>query len=112
MNTGPNEAWLGICALAIKDGVKIPEIPDGIYRRDIAEWKITFNGTNEDKVDAGIDLPKFEAYVQYNGWPAGLIGPAGGILAAGAAANEDTFIAAIEAELGCSINEQFHRSKP
>ena len=40
-------------------------------------------------------LGRFEAYVEFNGWPAGILDPAGGVLAAGEVANEDTFRAAI-----------------
>lgn len=107
MNLEPKLAWVGCCMLAKKDGVvPISTAPDGIYRRKFGEWEIALNGTGEQKAksEAHPALPPFNAYVQFNGWPAGIIGPDGGPLAAGSAANEDTFIAAIEAELGCTID--------
>lgn len=106
----PKLAWAGCGALALKDKVGvIANLPDGLYRRKIGDlWRIVFNGTGEArKPDDGPELPPFSVYVEYNGWPAGIIDPAGGILAAGDAANEDTFIAAIEAELGCGIEAAF-----
>ena len=85
-------AFMGICALGIKDGIApIPELPDRTYRRTIGKWAVEL--CSDD----------YQAKVSFNGWPAGIIGPAGGIIAAGDAANEDSFIAAIEHELGGDI---------
>jgi hypothetical protein len=112
MDRGPNLVWTGCCMLAMKDGVvPIASAPDGIYRRKVGEWQITINGTEKDKpeTDSHPKLPRFAVYVEFNGWPAGIIDPAGGLLAAGAAANEDTLIAAIEADLGCSIDDYMSR---
>ena len=50
-------------------------------------WHVALNPTNEP-VD---DLQPFSASVSWNGWPAGLIDPRGGIIAAGELANEETF---------------------
>lgn len=107
-----NLAWTGCGALALKDKVGvIAELPGGVYRRKIGDlWSIIFNGTAETrKPEGGPELPPFSVYVEFNGWPAGIIDPAGGILAASEAANEDTFIAAIEAELGTTIEAAFSR---
>jgi hypothetical protein len=51
-------------------------------------WGVTLNPTAEE-VDA---LPPFSVKVSWNGWPAGIIQPGGGIIAAGEAANEDSLI--------------------
>lgn len=103
----PNLAWAGCGALALKDRVGvIADLPGGIYERQIGDlWRIVFNGgaKTREQDDHAPKLPPFSVYVEFNGWPAGIIGPSGGILAAGDAANEDTFIAAIEAELGQPI---------
>lgn len=42
------------------------------------------------------EVPAFHCYVEFNGWPAGLLSPYDGTFAAGEAANEETFIAALE----------------
>lgn len=61
-------------------------------------WWIALNGHKEAvKCSRGASVPPFTAYVEWNGWPAGFIDPRGGALAAGEAANEDTFCAAVKA---------------
>lgn len=109
MTKSPCLAWLGCGALAFKDKTgPCANLPDGLYRRKVGDlWRIVLNGTNKEspKQDDHPALPPFAAYVEFNGWPAGIIDPSGGILAAGEAANEDTFIAAIEADLGKPIEE-------
>lgn len=102
----PSLAWTGCCALAKKDGViPVSTAPNGVYDRRVGLWRVVFNGTGEakDRAENHPELPPFAVYVEYNGWPAGIIDPRGGILAAGMAANEDSFIADIEADLGSSI---------
>lgn len=70
--------------------------PGAIKVRVDEHWTFWVNGSaGQVTVAGGLGLPRFNAYVEYNGWPAGIIGPAGGVLAAGEAANEDTFRAAI-----------------
>jgi len=89
-----NLAFIGCCALAMKDGVGlISALPDHTFNRTVGLWEIALNGK------------EVRASIKFNGWPAGIIDPAGGIIAAGAAANEDSFIAAIEDDLGKSIEE-------
>ena len=64
----------------------------GIVAMDVGKWTIETHA--HDRV---IDnLPPFTMRVSYNGWPAGLVDANGGIIAGGKAANEDTFIAALE----------------
>lgn len=95
-----NLAFFGCCALATKDRVgQISHLPDKIYRRQFGPWDIELTS---DPV---------QAKIKFNGWPAGVIDPLGGIIAAGQAANEDSFIAAIESELGQPI-EQFMAIPP
>ena len=69
----------------------ISNLPEGVYKRTVGDWTIELASAN------------LQAKLTFNGWPAGIIDPMGGIIAAGAAANEDTFIAAIEADLGRGI---------
>ena len=72
----------------------ISEYP-GIISVECGKWKIEMHGSKED-ID---DLPMATVRVTYNGWPAGFVNAAGGIIAAGAAANEDTFIEALKEAL-------------
>jgi hypothetical protein len=50
-------------------------------------WYVKLNATRKDAPD----LPAYELLVLWGGFPAGLIGPYGGVIAAGSAANEETF---------------------
>ncbi len=73
---------------------------DGCWERQIGNWWIALNGhCAERKCSHGGTVPPRTCHVEWDGWPVGLIGLYGGLIAAGSAANEDTFIAAIEAEL-------------
>ncbi len=63
-------------------------------------WWVAINGKEGDaECSRGAMVPRFHAYVEFNGWPAGLVSFQGGTIAYGEAANEDTFIAALEAAL-------------
>ena len=60
-------------------------------------WTIAINGHKEPTMCfSGSELMPFHCYVEYNGWPAGVFSPFGGIIAAGSCANENTFIEAVE----------------
>ncbi len=62
------------------------------------QWWIAMNGHQEPKACShGNMVESFSCYVEFNGFPAGMIYPFGGILAAGSAANEDIFIEALKA---------------
>jgi hypothetical protein len=51
-------------------------------------WEVQLNPTNEPL--EGVD--PFTAVVAWNEWPAGVVDPNGGVIAAGAVANLDTFL--------------------
>lgn len=82
---------------------------DGAWLGVVDEhWAVAANGhgTPQDVQipDVGtVSIAPFTFHVYYNGWPAGILVPAlGGFegeFAAGSAANEDTFMEAIEAAL-------------
>jgi hypothetical protein len=102
---GPFEAIIEMCDRLGVQG--IGSFP-GCWEYEIDKhWWVAVNGHTEPvkalsptdvKYDRpGTDVPPFTAYVEFNGWPAGLIDPTGGVLAAGAAANEATFIEACAA---------------
>lgn len=64
-------------------------------------WTIAVNGHNQDaqvKPDQHAEqtIPPFHAAIWYNGWPAGLLHPFDGVIAAGEAANEDALLAALD----------------
>lgn len=95
--------------LATKDGAIPLNKHDGVWTRQIGEhWWIAVNGHDEtlpasspDGASSGVpfDVEPFHCYVEYNGWPAGVFTPMGGTFAAGEAGNEETFVAALEAEI-------------
>ena len=62
-------------------------------------WKLAVNGHPVPRKCSLSDEPlaPMHCYVTFNGWPAFIITPVGGFGAAGAIANEDTFIAAVRA---------------
>lgn len=93
------EAFAEIAALAARLNIRdIGHMP-GCWEQQIDEhWWIAVNGhCAETKCSFGEAVPPFSAYVRFNGWPAGIISQFDGCLAAGAAANEDAFIAALKA---------------
>ncbi|MFQ5539217.1 MAG: hypothetical protein ACE5FB_02365 [Candidatus Binatia bacterium] len=58
-------------------------------------WLIKINGFPEPKEG----IPAFHMMVDFNGFPAGCVSPFEGSFAAGAVANEDSFIEAVEKKL-------------
>lgn len=73
----------------------LPQIP-GIYKIQVGGWTIECHGHPNQVIDG---LGPFQFRLHWNGWPAGFITPVGGLIAAGALANEDTFIEAMNHEL-------------
>lgn len=93
-----SEAFVLLAELALAEGVA--DTPLGIWERAFDPWHVSLNRDNIARKNVrGLEVPPYSAMVTFNGWPAGIIDPRGGILAAGAAANEDTFIAAIKEQL-------------
>lgn len=96
-----SEAFILIVQLATTLGARAIAELDGCWEHVVDDnWHIAINGHREPaKCSTGEDVPPFACYVQWNGWPAGLITPAGGTIAAGEAANEDTLIDALKAAI-------------
>jgi len=102
-----NECFCAIVDLALALGVTRIDLLSGCWTHRIdAQWWVAVNGhpggmpaSSPDGASAKVPfiVPGQHCYVEYNGWPAGLLNPFVGTLAAGEAANEDTFIAAIQA---------------
>jgi hypothetical protein len=91
-----------IVELAESLGVqRINELP-GCWEHKVDErWRIAVNAHREErKTSTGAAVPPLCCYVEYNGWPAGILRPNGGIIAAGTGANEGTLIAALERAIG------------
>ena len=96
---------LAICKLAQLGGAlgvtKITELPGCWEHKIDDEWEIAFNGHDEATASSlsSVPVPPMSVYIQYNGWPAGVVGFLGGVIAASEGANEETFLAAIEAAI-------------
>lgn len=93
------EAFAEIAALAERLGVSNIVAQPGCWEHQIDDrWWMAVNPHKEPTAcSKGADVPAMSAVLEFNGWPAGIIDPFGGIIAAGAAANEDTLIAALKA---------------
>ena len=92
------QAFAKLCDLCIALDAAPANKHAGCWEQQVdPRWWIAFNGHPEaKKTSKGQDVDPFHCYVEYNGWPAGVFTPYGGIIAAGEGANEDTFIAAME----------------
>ena len=101
MGAGIVEAFAEIVALSQRLGVtRINELK-GCWEHQVDEqWHISLNGHQEPvRCSAGVEVPPFHCYVQYNGWPAGVIEPGGGCLVGSGlpGENEKAFIEALRA---------------
>lgn len=93
------EAFEALCELCMALGeAPANKHPDCWECKVDERWSIAFNCHKEPKRSSLSDVvvQPFNCYVQYNGWPAGVFDPTGGVIAAGEGANEDTFIAALK----------------
>lgn len=86
---------------------------DGCWEKQIdTQWWIAVNGHKAPvKCSHGAEVPPVHCYIEYNGWPAGLLNPFEGTLAAGECANEDTFVEALKAA-GAEAPEETAAQKP
>jgi hypothetical protein len=93
----------GLIAMLTAAKSAVVPVPRGIHTVQVNdEWEFTLN-TGFIATDT---LPLFHASVKFNGWPAGLVNPGGGCIAAGEAANEKTFTEALRvACLAAGIDE-------
>lgn len=70
---------------------------DGLWEYQVDDnWAFKVNG-HEEEVEG---VPPFHALILYEGLPAGLVSPVGGIIASGAAVNEKNLIKAMKKRLG------------
>lgn len=90
------EAFAVLAEYALSRDVRLDNF-ERCWEQQVDElWHVCVNGHSEPKPNiGGTMIPGFTCAVTYNGWPAGLFSPFGGCIAAGDAANETTFIAAL-----------------
>jgi hypothetical protein len=91
-----SEAFILCLDLALKLARKLgrENIRDQFFELDVdAKWRIAVNAKNV----VHEHVPPFHVLVSYNGFPAGIIGAHGGVIAAGECANEETLCAALRA---------------
>lgn len=93
-----SEAFVEVVKLAERLGAIPINSVGGCWEHQIDDhWWIAVNGHAEPvKSSRGPVVSPFIAYLEFNGWPAGMIHPYGGTIAAGALANEDAFINAVK----------------
>lgn len=86
-----------VAEIAERLGVSgIDQMP-GLWQHKIDDrWTVKVNGHGHEIGS----VPPYHMLVEFNGWTAGLVHPLrGGIIGAGALANEDTFIEALQKRL-------------
>lgn len=68
---------------------------------DGGEWFVALHAQTGKLIacSRGSKVPAFTFYIEWNGWPAGLIDPSGGVIAAGELANESTLIDAVKKQI-------------
>lgn len=95
------ESFYEVVLLAGALGVKrINEIAGCWEPEPFGGWRVAVNGhAVETKDSRGFAVPAFSLAVWWGDWPAGVIGMDGGTFAAGEAANEDSFVAAVKARI-------------
>lgn len=84
-------------------------IKDQVVKLEIDKrWTATMNGHRTVQQN----IPPFGAYIEYNGWPAGVIDAHGGAIAAGEAANERALIRAVRKCLPTEMLAEVDKLKP
>lgn len=87
-----SRAWMSACeALAKRHGKPLPVGTLSLGDTESGWFTELNNRDDENEL-----LPPFQIGVQWNGFPAGAIGPFDGVIAAGELANEDSFIKWLE----------------
>lgn len=95
---GIAELFAAIVAYGAKKGItRINTMPCCWEFEPTPGWFIAVNGHAEKRplIDKDVMVEPFTAYVEWHGFPAGIITPRGGILAAGSEANEEALLKAL-----------------
>ena len=104
-----SEAFMEAGDWAYKQGARnIKALPGAWVGKVDENWMIAVNGHAEEvkcepEGTMGADIPPYSMAVWWNGWLAGIFNAAGGAMAAGELANEDTFIAALKRDANAEI---------
>lgn len=77
----------------------VATMPGKLWRGSVGPWSFVVNANRRArKLENGVTIKGYETYIEYNGWPAGVLDLLGrGQFAAGSGANPKTFVAAVEA---------------
>jgi hypothetical protein len=104
-------AMVAVCDLALSLGFRDLNKRDDCWEHQIdANWWVAVNGRKEPtKCSHGLTVHPYQCYIEFNGFPAGIIDPYDGIIAAGDAANEDSFIEAVKAATNHEAIAEFDR---
>ena len=91
------EAFAKVCGLCIaRDEAPVNQYP-GCWEVQVDPWWIAFNGHDEARAcSKGPRVDPYHCYVEYNGLPAGIFNPRGGVIASAEGADESAFIEALE----------------
>lgn len=91
------KAFMRVVDLGVARGMADIAKTPGCQQLDFGMWALSLNPHLEPTKNAdGVEVPMGSVFVQYNGWPAGIIGMDGGCLVG---VTEDQFIEAIEAQI-------------
>ena len=84
-------------ALSLKLAPLNQHFPNGCWEYQIDEhWWVALNGHQQNmKCSKGNEVRPFEAYIEFNGWPFGILDPYGGSMGAGTVANEKALLEAL-----------------
>src|SRR6266496_2814876 len=93
-----SEAFIELAKLAERLKIAPLNSLPGLWELQLNdEWWLAVNGHKESLTSShGNEVKPFNCYVEFNGWPAGYFSPHEGMIAAGALANENTFIEAVK----------------
>jgi hypothetical protein len=96
---GISEAFMAVVDWSEALGAAPMNRHAGCWEHAVDErWWVAVNAHKEPVACShGPEVPPFTCYVEFNGFPAGLINAYGGTIAAGSVANEDAFITALKA---------------
>ena len=85
MNQGDySEAFVLLAELAAKLGATPLNQHPGCWEHELGPWHFAINAHREDRVARdGATVPPFHALVTWEGWPAALMSPRGGVVLAG-----------------------------
>lgn len=105
------EIWALVVDIAdAHDATPMTKHPRPWYLRIDEQWEISINGGRQPAHCTQISgqptapIPATHMLVQFNGFPAGLLSPYDGVIAAGTTANDNTLIAALRAHLRRTLN--------